>query len=117
MLDSYNLCHHYDAHVLKGDEDSIGDFSSDEEYGGTTTTPSTPSTPSSGILTYSENIQCEMDDVPPHYVMYNAKKSDWHNPFKQDLSLFDNVVTKVVGTSPFNIDGNKIYQIKCDEYT
>ena len=36
---------------------------------------------------------------------------------KQDLSLFDNVVTKVVGTSPFNIDGNKIYQIKCDEYT
>ena len=49
--------------------------------------------------------------------MYNAKKSDWHNPFKQDLSLFDNVVTKVVGTSPFNIDGNKIYQIKCDKYT
>ena len=45
--------------------------------------------------------------------MYNAKKSDCHNPFKQDLSLFDNVVTKVVGTSPFNIDGNKIYQIKC----
>ena len=58
-----------------------------------------------------------MDDVLPHYVMYNAKKSDLHNPFKQDLSLFDNVVTKVVGTSPFNIDGNKIYQIKCDEYT
>ena len=26
-------------------------------------------------------------------------------------------MTKVVGTSPFNIDGNKIYQIKCDEYT
>ena len=23
---------------------------------------------------------------------------------------------KVVGTSPFNIDSNKIYQIKCDEY-
>ena len=33
------------------------------------------------------------------------------------MSLFDNVVTKVVGTSPFNTDGNKIYQIKCDEYT
>ena len=76
-----------------------------------------PSTPSSGILTYSEKIKYETDDVPLHYVMYNAKKSDWHNPFKQDLSLFDNVVTKVVGTSPFNIDGNKIYQIKCDEYT
>ena len=54
--------------------------------------------------------------------MYNAKKSDWHNPFKQDLSLFNNVVTKVPTPihqfqSPFNIDGNKIYQIKCDEYT
>ena len=32
------------------------------------------------------------------------------------MSLFDNV-TKVVGTSPFNIDGNKIYQIKGDENT
>ena len=118
-LDPNNLCHHYDALVLKGnDEDSSGDFSSDEEYGRTTTiSPSTPSTPSSGILTYSEKIKYETDDVPLHYVMYNAKKSDWHNPSKQDLSLFDNVVTKVVGTSPFNIDGNKIYQIKCDKYT
>ena len=80
-------------------------------------TPSTLSTPSSGILTHSENMEYETDDVLPHYVMYNAKKSDRHNPFKQDLSLFDNVVTKVVGTSPFNIDGNKIYQIKCDKYT
>ena len=62
-------------------------------------------------------MEYEIDDVLPHYVMYNAKRSDWHNPFKQDLSPFDNVVTKVVGTSPFNIDGNKIYQIKCDEYT
>ena len=59
-----------------------------------------------------------MDDVPLHYVMCNTKMSDGYNPFKQDLSLFfDNVVTKVVGTSPFNKDGNKIYQIKCDEYT
>ena len=100
MLDPNNLCHHYDALVLKGpsdDEDSIGEFSSDEEYGGTTTgPPATPNTSSIGILTYSENMEYEMDDVPPHYVMYNAKKSDQHNPFKQDLSLFDNVVTKVV---------------------
>ena len=44
--------------------------------------------------------------------MYNAKKSDQYNPFKQDMSLVDNVVTKVVGASPFNTDGNKIYQIK-----
>ena len=58
-----------------------------------------------------------MYDVPPHYVMYNLKKSDWYNPFKQDSSLFDNVVTKVIGTSPFSIDSNKIYQIKCDKYT
>ena len=40
-LDSNNLCHYYDALVLKGpsdDEDSIGH----EEYGGTTTTPHHP---------------------------------------------------------------------------
>ena len=49
--------------------------------------PSTPSIPSSGILTYSENIEFETDDVLPHYVMYNTKKSDRYNPFKQDLSL------------------------------
>ena len=49
--------------------------------------------------------------------MYNTKKSDWYNPFKQDMSLFTNVVTKVVGTCPFNINGNKIYQMKCDEST
>ena len=63
------------------------------------------------------DIKYDMDDVPPHYVMCNAKKSDQYSPFKQYLSLFDNLVTKVVGTSPFNIDGNKIYQIKCDKYT
>ena len=44
-LDPNNLCHQYDALVLKGssdDEDSIGDFFSDEEYGGTTTSPLPP---------------------------------------------------------------------------
>ena len=82
--------------IVHDDEDSIGEISSDEEYRGTTTTP--PSTPSSGILTYSQNIEYEMEDVLRYYVMYNDKKSDGHNPFKQDLSLFDNVVTKVVGT-------------------
>ena len=49
--------------------------------------------------------------------MYNTKKSDRYNPFKQDISLFTSIVTKVVGTCPFNIDGNKIYQMKCDEST
>ena len=45
-LDPNNLCHHYDALELKGDdEDSIGSFSSDEEYGGTTTTPWHPQHP------------------------------------------------------------------------
>ena len=95
-LDPNNLCHHYDALVLKhpsNDEDSIGDFSSYGKYGGTTTSPpATPSSLSSGILTYSENIEYEMDDVPPHYVIYNVKMSDHHNPFKQYLSLFDNIV-------------------------
>ena len=33
------------------------------------------------------------------------------------MGLFTDVVTKVVNTSPFNIDGNKIYQIKCNENT
>ena len=41
-LDPNNLCHHYDALVLKGNDDSIGDFSLDEEYGGTTTTHLAP---------------------------------------------------------------------------
>ena len=46
FLDPNNLCGHSDALVLKGDdEDSIGDFSSDEEYGGTTTIPLAPSAP------------------------------------------------------------------------
>ena len=47
-LDPDNLCHHYNALVLQGpsdDEESIGDFSSDEEYGGTTTTPLAPPAP------------------------------------------------------------------------
>ena len=73
-LDPNNLSHHCDPLVLKGpsdDDDSIGGFSSDEEYAGTITTPSTPS---SGTLTYSENIEYEMDDVLLHNVMYNAKK-------------------------------------------
>ena len=89
-LDPNSLCYHYDALVLKhpsDDEDSIGDFSSDEKYGGTTTTPC--STPSSGILTYSENIKYETDDVLLHYVMYIAKKSDWYNPFKHDKRCWE----------------------------
>ena len=96
---------------------ALGIFLQMKNIGEQLQAPWHPSTPSSGILTYSENTKYETDDVQPPYVMYNAKKSDWYNPFKQDLSLFDNLVTKVVGTSPFNIDGNKIYQIKCDKYT
>ena len=33
------------------------------------------------------------------------------------MSLFTNIVTKVVGTCPFNINGNKMYQMKCDKST
>ena len=33
------------------------------------------------------------------------------------MGLFTDVVTKVANRSPFNIDGNKIYQIKCNENT
>ena len=80
-------------------------------------TTTTTSITSSDILTYSNDIEYQVEDVRYHYIMYNAKKSDQYNPFKQDMSLFTNVVTKVVGTCPFNIDGNKIYQMKCDKST
>ena len=125
-LDPNKLCHHYDALILKSatddDEEDDGLFPSDEEYMrnsltqetliSTTTTTATSST-SSDILTYSNDIEYQVEEVPHHYIVYNAKKSNRYSPFKQDMSLFMNVVTKVVGTCPFNIDGNKRYQMKC----
>ena len=122
-LDSNNLYHHYDALILKSatddNEEDDGLFPSDEEYIGnfltqeilisTTTTTTTTSITSSDILTYSNDIEYQVEEVPHHYITYNAKKSNWYNPFKQDMSLFTNVVTKVVGTCPLDIDGNKIY--------
>ena len=117
-LDPNNLCHHYDVLILKSatddDEEDDGLFPSDEEYVGNSLTQetlisTTTSITSSDILTYSNDIEYQKEDVPHHYIMYNTKESDWCNPFKQDMSLFMNVVTKVVGTCPFNIDGNKIY--------
>ena len=128
-LDPNNLCHHYDALILKSatddDEEHDGHFPSDEEYMGNSlaqetlisTTTTTTSITSSDILTYSNDIEYQVEDIPHHYIMYNAKKSNRYNPFKQDMSLFMNIVTKVVGTCPFKIDGNKIYQMKCDEST
>ena len=77
---------------------------------------STTSSTSSDILTYSNDIEYQVEEVPHHYIMYNAKKSNQYNSFKQDMSLFTNVVTKVVGTCSFNTDG-KIYQMKCDKST
>ena len=106
------------------DEDDNGLFPSDEEYMGNlltqetlVTTTTTTSITSSDILMYSNDIEYQVEDVPYHYIMYNAKKSNWYNPFKLDMLLFMNIVTKVVGTCPFNIDGNKIYQVKCDKST
>ena len=127
-LDPNNLCHHYDALILKSatddDEEDDGLFPSDEEYMGNSltqetliSTKTTTSITSSDILTYSNDIEYQLEDIPHHYIMYNVKKSDQYNPFKQDMSLFMNVVTKVVGSCPFNIDGNKIYQMKCDKST
>ena len=80
-------------------------------------TTTTTSHTSSDILMCSNDIEYQVEEVPHHYIMYNMKKSDQYNPFKQDMSLFTNVVTKVVGTCPFNIGGNKIYQMKCDKST
>ena len=53
-----NLCHHYDTLVLKSesdDKESIGDFSSEDEYGDISCT--TPSTHTSSILTFSDQIE------------------------------------------------------------
>ena len=125
-LDPNNVCHHYDALILKAsseDECSIGSFSSDEEYSQKSqestinTGPSGTPPPISGIVSCTADIEFETDEVPDHYIMYNAPKSDHYNKFKQDMGLFTDVVTKVVNTSPFNTDGNKIYQVKCNENT
>ena len=127
-LDPNNLCYHYDAPILKSatydDEDDDGLFPSDEEYMGNSltqetlvTTTTTTSITSSDILTYSNDIEYQVEDILYHYIMYNVKKSDQYKPFKLDMSLFTNVVTKVVGTCPFNINGTKIYQMKCDKST
>ena len=125
-LDPNNVCHHYDALILKPsseDEGSIRSFSSDEEYSQKSkkstinTGPSGTPPLSSGIVSCTDDIEFETDEVPHHYIMYNVPKSNVYNKFKQDMGLFTDVVTKVVNTSPFNIDGNKIYQIKCNENT
>ena len=113
-LNPNNLCHHYDALILKSatddNEEDDGLFPSDEEYMGNSLTQETLISTTT-TTTYSNDIEYQVEDVPHHYIMYNAKKSDQYNPFKQDMSLFMNVVTKVVGTCPFNIYGNKIYQM------
>ena len=125
-LDPNNVCHHYDALILKSatddDEEDDGLFPSDEEYMGNSLTQetlvsTTTTTTSTSIFTYSNDIEYQVEEVPHHYIMYNMKKSDRYNPFKQDMSLFMNVVTKVVGTCLFNINGNKIYQMKCYKST
>ena len=125
-LDPNNVCHHCDALILKPsseDECSIGSFSSDEEYSQKSqestinTGPSGTPPPISGIVICTDDIEFETDEVPDHYIMYNAPKSNHYNKFKQDMGLFTDVVTKVVNTSPFNIDGNKIYQVKCNKKT
>ena len=125
-LDPNNLCHHYDALILKPsseDEGSIRSFSSDEEYSQKSQESTINTDPSdtppliNGIVSCTNDIEFETDEVLDHYIMYNVPKSDVYNKFKQDMGLFTDVVTKVVNTSPFNIDGNKIYQIKCNENT
>ena len=118
-----SLQHSHIKSATDDEEEHDGLFPSDEEYMEnsltqetliSTTTTTTTSCTSSDTLTYSNDIEYQVEEVPHHYIMYNMKKSDWYNPFKQDMPLFMNVVTKVVGTYPFNIDGNKIYQMKCD---
>ena len=77
-LDPNHLCHHYNALILKSatddDEEDDGLFPSDEEYMGnsltqetlisTTTTTTTKSSTSSDILTYSNDIEYQVEEVP-----------------------------------------------------
>ena len=78
-LDPNNLCHHYDALILKSatddNEKDDGPFPSDEEYMGnsltqetlvSTTATTTTSITSSDILTYSNDIEYQVEDVPYH---------------------------------------------------
>ena len=85
-LDPNNLFHHYDALILKSgtddDEEDDGLFSSDEEYMGNSLTQETlvstttaTSITSSDILTYSNDVEYQVEDIPHHYIMYNMKKS------------------------------------------
>ena len=80
-LDPNNLCHHFDALILKSgtddDEEDDGPFPSDEEYMGNSlaqetlvSTTITTSITSSDILTYSNDTEYQVEDVPPplHYV-------------------------------------------------
>ena len=94
-LDPNNLCHHYDALTLRratdDNEEDDGPFPSDEEYmrnslaQETLISTTTTSITSSDILTYSNDIEYQVEDVPHHYIMYNVKKSHRYNPFKQDM--------------------------------
>ena len=85
-LDPNNLCHHYDALILKSatddEEEEDGLFPSDEEQMGNSltletlvSTTTTTSSTSSDILRYSNDIEYQVEEVPHHYIMYNAKKS------------------------------------------
>ena len=76
-LDPNNLCHHYDALILKGgtddNEEDDGLFPFDEEYKGNSltqetliSTTTTTSITSSDILTYSNDIEYQVEDVPHH---------------------------------------------------
>ena len=95
-LDPNNVCHHYDALILKPsseDEGSIRSFSSDEEYSQKSqestinTGPSGTPPPISGIVSCTDDIEFETDEVPDHYIMYNVPKSNVYNKFKQDMGL------------------------------
>ena len=84
-LDPNNFYHHYDALILK----SATDDDEEDEYMGNSlaqetlvSTTTTTSITSSDILTYSNDIKYQVEDIPNHYIMYNAKKSNRYNPFK-----------------------------------
>ena len=80
-LDPNNVWHHYDALILKPsseDEGSIGSFSSDKEYSQKSqestinTGPSSTPPLISGIVSCTDDIEFETDEVLDHYIMYNA---------------------------------------------
>ena len=94
-LDLNNLCHHYDALILKSgtddDEEDDGLFPSDEEYMGDSltqetlisTTTTTTSITSSDILTYLNDTEYQVEEFPTTTLCITQKNPTSTTPSKK----------------------------------